>query len=159
MKRTLMIDCARLEFDAETVYNLFDFCREHRLGIAADDNQSKITPDDFKFHVTVIYSRITNPFFQEGNQDFTPHILQPDEFDLFGPEEDLLVLKIRCDAMLLELNEHYKQTYGHVSDFTPYRPHLTIRGRIEGVRDRISEIPLPKFALRADRLIHKIKNA
>jgi 2'-5' RNA ligase len=154
-----MIDYARLEFDKETASNLFNFCLEHRLGVADVDDQSKVSLDDFKFHVTVIYSRTTHPDFHEGDRDFKPHILQPDAFDLFGPDKDLLVLKIQCDTVLLELNEHYKATYGHVSDYTPYRPHLTIRGPISSVRDRIKEIPLPEFELRADRLIHKIKIA
>ncbi|TLX17074.1 hypothetical protein [Rhizobium sp. MHM7A] len=154
-----MIDYSRLEFDEQTTNNLFDFCLAHRLGLADIDDQSKLRVDEFKFHMTIMYSKVMSPLFREGLQEFTPHILQPETFAMFGPNEDMLVLKLHCDDVLNELFMHYRSVYGHVSDFMPFRPHITMRGNSAGVRERIKTLPLPEFAIRADRLIHKVKTA
>jgi len=152
-----VIDYARLEFDKETASNLFDFCLEHNLGLADIEDKSKLTAADFKFHLTVIYSRVPNPAFREGEQDFTAHVLEPMAFDMFGPDKDVLVLKIKPDSVLTSLNEHYKMVYGHVSDFDPYRPHITFRGNKAADKAKLKLLSLPSFQLRADKLIHKIK--
>lgn len=152
-----MIDYARLEFDEETTRNLFDFCLEHSLGLADVEDRSELTAADFKFHLTLIYSRVTSPLFQEGEQDFSAHILEPMAFDMFGPDEDVLVLKIKADTVLTSLNAHYKAVYGHVSAFDPFRPHITFRGSNAEDKARIKTFPVPRFELRADKLIHKIK--
>lgn len=152
-----MIDYVRLEFDATTKGNLFQFCLEQRLGLADVGDQSPLTTDHFKFHVTIMYSKVTNSAFEEGIRDFKPHILQPDAFDMFGPEKDHLVLRLHPDTVLTELHDYYRLTYGHVSDFSPFLPHLTIRGSDAKAKNRIDTLPLPNFELRAERLIHQIK--
>jgi 2'-5' RNA ligase len=157
VREYLMIDYARLEFDAETKGNLFDYCLENRVGLADVDNQSSLSPADFKFHLTVIYSSVTNPSFLEGEQDFKPHLLEAKAFDMFGPDEDVLVLKIKLDDVLTSLNEHYKATYGHIPVFDPFRPHITFRGSNSEDKTRVKKLPVPMFDLRADKLIHKIK--
>jgi 2'-5' RNA ligase len=152
-----VIDYARLEFDEATTGNLFDFCLQHRLGLADVEDRSKLKPADFKFHLTIIYSRVTNPDFNEGEQDFSAHILEPMTFDMFGPDEDVLVLKIKPDGVLVNLNEHYKAAYGHVPAFDPFRPHITFRGSNAADKPKIKALTVPTFQLRADKLIHKIK--
>lgn len=150
-----MIDFVKLEFDDETEERLFEFCREHHLGLA-DSYQS---PKDFKFHVTVMYSKATNPDFPEGERDFASQDLRPESFDMFGPENNLLALRVHRSEALLSLFDHYLSTYGHVSEFMPYRPHVTIRGCGADVAKRIKSFPLPDFDLRAVRLVHKVKLA
>ena len=152
-----MIDYARLEFDDETTQNLYEFCLEHNLGLADVKDRKRLKAADFKFHVTVIYSRVTSPAFQEGEQDFAAHILEPMSFDMFGPDEDVLVLKIEPDAVLTRLNTHYKTVYGHIPAFDPFRPHLTFRGSNSADKAKIKTLPVPLFQLRTDKLIHKIK--
>lgn len=151
------IDFVKLEFDDRTTELLFDFCRIHRLGLANVDDQSSLSAADFRFHVTVMYSKVTSPKFPEGEFDVDPLILQPDSFDMFGPNADILALKLHHDGALADLFDHYGNTYGHVSDFVPYRPHVSIRGSGVGMKDRILRLPLPDFDLRAHRLIHKVK--
>lgn len=150
-----MIDFAKLEFDDTTEDRLFDFCRAHRLGLA----EAYQSPKDFKFHVTVMYSKVTNPDFPEGERDFEPQNLRAECFDMFGPDNDLLALRLHRSEALLSLFDHYLSTYGHVSEFKPYRPHITIRGCAPDVQKRIKGIPLPDFDLHAVRLIHKVKLA
>ncbi len=150
-----MIDFSKLEFDDATEQRLFDFCRTHHLGLA----DSYLSPKDFKFHVTVMYSKVTNPDFPEGERDFAPQVLRAESFDLFGPDNNLLALRLHRSESLQTLFEHYQTTYGHVSEFMPYRPHITIRGCDLDVKKRIKSIPLPDFDLRAVRLIHKVKLA
>lgn len=154
-----MIDFSKLEFDDLTTTRLFDFCMVHRLGLADAEDRSSLSPGDFKFHVTVMYSKVTNPAFKEGEREFAPHVLTPDAFDMFGPDNDILVLKLRRDEVLTGLFDHYRDTYGHVSEFMPFQPHISIRGSGIGARDRIGSLPMPDFELNAERLIQKIKSA
>lgn len=151
------IDFAKLEFDDETQERLFAFCKAHRLGLADVDDQSHLKPKDFKFHITVMYSKVTNPEFMEGETDFFSHVVQPVSYDMFGPDLDLLVLRLEADEALTNLFDHYVSRYGHVSDFIPYKPHVTIRGSSAGARERLAALPLPDFELRATRLTHKVK--
>ncbi|MCS4090177.1 hypothetical protein [Rhizobium sp. BK176] len=152
-----MIDFAKLEFDDLTSKRLFDFCVENRLGMAEADDRSSLTPKDFKFHVTVMYSRVTNPAFEEIQQSYGPHVLVPEAFELFGPNRNILALTLRDDPVLTEIFDHYGEKFGHVSEFTSYRPHVSIRGSSADVKDRIASLPLPDFELRVDRLIQKRK--
>ncbi|NTF16823.1 hypothetical protein G6L37_00090 [Agrobacterium rubi] len=152
------IDFVKLEFDDETQGRLFEFCRIHKLGLADCGDPSRLTSKDFKFHVTIMYSAVTSQLFREGEfRLHVPCILTPVSYDMFGPENDKLVVLIDPRKDLSDLFEHYGSTFGHVSDFTPFRPHLTIRGTSAGAKDRMSTLPLPDFALRANRLIHKVK--
>jgi hypothetical protein len=146
----MYVDFVKLGFDTETRDRLFEFCLKNRLGIANVDDQSVLKPGDFKFHVTVMYSRVTNEAFQEGEFDIS-EVLRPSEYALFGPDENLLVLRLHKDDYLRDLHDHYRETYGHVSDFDPYQPHVTIKGG--------NSIPrsFPPFNLRVDRLIHRRK--
>lgn len=149
-----LIDYAKLTFDVGTERQLFDFCREHNLGHAAAYGE----PGDFKFHVTVMYSSVTSPLFQEGVvRGFSPLVLRPDCWDLFGSERNHLVLKLHLTTELSDLYSHYCETYGHVSDFTPYRPHVTISGGGASDERRLTKIPVPAFDLMADKLVHKVK--
>lgn len=152
-----MIDFTKIEFDDPTKQQLFNFCLTHRLGLADVEDQSGLTPQDFKFHVTVMYSRVTNPSFQEVERGHDPQLLVPEGFELFGPNRDILALTLRDDPILTGLFDHYSEKYGHVSEFMPFRPHISIRGGSVGVKDRIASLPLPDFELRVDRLIQKRK--
>ena len=151
------IDFAKLEFDDETEESLLAFCKAHRLGLADVDDQSLLKAKDFKFHVTVMYSKVTHPEFRDGETDFLAHVVQPVSYDMFGPDRDLLVLRLHADKVLTNLFDHYVSRYGHVSDFAPFNPHVTIRGSSASARDRLAALPLPDFELRATRLTHKVK--
>jgi 2'-5' RNA ligase len=154
-----MIDFAKLQFDELTTDRLFEFCMSNRLGLASSEERSNLKPANFKFHVTIMYSKVKSLGFKEGEMGFGPHVLIPEAFDMFGPENDILVLKLRRDNVLEALFDHYRDTYGHVSDFMPFQPHISIRGSSVGVRDRIASLPMPHFDLRADRLVQKVKSA
>lgn len=153
------IDFVKLEFDGLTTDRLIEFCKVHRLGLAGTGQAEPLTKDDFGFHLTVMYSRVNSPKFEVGETQVHPYRLRPASFDVFGPNGDILVLKMHRDKELLDLFEHYRTTYGHVSDFPDYAPHVSIRGSDEGQRARFREIPLPDFDLFADRLVHKLKDA
>lgn len=153
------IDFAKLEFDGLTKARLLRFCTDHRLGLAASADPSTLTADDFGFHLTVTYSRVNSPAFQPGEFDVEPYRLRPLSYDVFGPEADILVLKLHPDEEIVKLAERYRDVHGHVSDFGQYAPHVSIRGSDAATRSRIREIPLPDFDLFADRLIQKHKAA
>lgn len=152
-----LVDFVKLEFDEGTNERLLDYCKAHRLGHADRDDQSALSAADFGFHVTVMYSKETNPAFPVGEFDVGPYRLRPEAFDMFGPDREILVLKLRRDKPLTELFDHYRNAYGHVSDFMPYLPHVSIHGSGAEVKDRLSRIPLPDFELCANKLIQKVK--
>lgn len=152
-----MIDFTKLEFNDLTTQRLFDFCLENRLGLADVDDQSALTPQDFKFHVTIMYSHVTSSLFDECQRAYGPHVLVPEAFELFGPNRDILALTLREDSFLTDLFQHYGENYGHVSEFIPFRPHISIRGSSIDMKDRIASLQLPDFELRVDRLVQKRK--
>lgn len=151
------IDLVTLGFDKETEENLFSYCKINHLGIATRENQDALTIADFKFHVTVMYSLTHNPLFLEGEKLCEPFLCKPIEFDFFGPERNLLVLKLAESADLLTLHAEYIKLYEHKSAYDPFRPHLTIKGAGLECKDRISEIRLPDFDIRATKITHRIK--
>lgn len=157
MRKT--IDLVKIEFDETTNGLLYDYCRENRLGYLRDGARPYLSPEDFNFHVTVMYSRVKGEGFVEGSSQFGPHLLTPQGFDMFGPGNDLLVIKLRRDRVLEELFGHYVEKYGHVSEFLPYRPHITIKGSVAADQERIAELPLPEFDLRAARIVQRKKSA
>lgn len=151
------VDFTKIEFTAETKAELFNFCVANRLGLAGDSSGSGISAEDFNFHVTIMYSRVNSPDFAECAFEFGPHVVAPVGYDLFGPEGDLLVLKLDPEGILHDTHENYRQKYGHVSDFPDFKPHVTIRGMNLIPADRLHTLPLPAFELRVDRLVQKLK--
>ena len=152
-----MVDYTKLMFDVATTERLFAFCKRHRLGLADVPDQSGLSADEFGFHVTVMYSKVAHPSFKEGVIGFGPHVVVPIAFEMFGPAKDLLALTLRSDPILDGLLRHYRETYGHVSDFA-FSPHVTIPGEVSRLRGRSHELPLPDFELRLDRLVQRVKN-
>ncbi len=152
----MKIDLATLMFDFETEGNLFSYCVENRLGIASREDSQMLSPASFKFHVTIMRSEVTSPDFKEGIIGFGPHICKPVGFDFFGPDCDLLVLKLEADKTLQELHAHYQKDYGHVYGYE-FNPHITIKGAGLEAKNTLGKLSLPNFALRVDKLIHRIK--
>lgn len=151
------VDLVKITFDRETENNLFEYCLKHRLGIAGVQNVDAIKPADFNFHITIMHSVIQSSEFKEGVCDFGPHICNMDDFDYFGPENELLVLKIEHDGVLNDLHEYYKRLHSHIPSYNPFRPHITIKGAGRETQSRLKEIPRPQFQLKATHLIHKLK--
>lgn len=153
----MIVDFCKLELDAQTEQNLYEFCLDNRLGLANSVHHYELQPKDFKFHLTIMYSKTLSEEFEDKTLLFGPHVLKPTEFAMFGPDNDMLVLKIDPDGVLTDLHEHYVHRYGHVSDFPMFRPHITIRGSDITAQKRIGKLPLPDFDLVATTLVHKKK--
>lgn len=153
-----LINYVRLEFDNRTTERLFDYCRKHKLGLLDAEDQSSVLPEDYKFHITVMYSKVAHPKFVDGEYDIYPFSLKPDALQMFGPNHDVLAIKLKHEKLFSNLFEYYGSTYGHVSDF-PCNPHVSIRGSNAEYKDRLRSIPLPDFYLIVNKLIHKVKTA
>lgn len=148
---------SRLEFDDRTAGLLFDFCVENRLGIASADGAGNISAKDFKFHVTLIYSAVTHPSFLDTSFEIDPIQLIPKQFQCFGSDERQLVLEFDVDARLQSLFRHYEETFGHKSDFHPYRPHLTIKGTRGADDESFRGLTIPRFPMTACRIVHEVR--
>lgn len=151
-----LINYVRLEFDNRTNERLFEYCQNNRLGLLDVEDQSSVSAVDFKFHITVIYSKVAHSKFLDGEYDIYPFALKPDVLQMFGPNHDILALKLKQEKLFSNLFEYYVNSYGHISDF-PCNPHVSIRGSNAGYKGRLRSIPLPDFNLVADKLIHKVK--
>lgn len=154
-KSFIQANYARLEFDAETANRLRDFCVELRIGIAK--TKVSVTADDFKFHVTVIYSCVTHPSFQNGSFLIEPLLLKPKQFQLFGIDEPRLVLEFELDEPLMRLFKHYQREFGHQPDFDPYRPHVSFQGTKGSGVEAMLGLPIPNFPIRASRIVHEVR--
>jgi len=152
------INYVRLEFDTETIDRLYGYCREHKLGLFDGAGENAVAAADFKFHLTVIYSSVAHPNFVEGEYDIRPLEMQPEELRMFGPNNEIAAIKLKKNPGFANLFDHYRTTYGHVSDY-PLNPHVSIRGSNAGYAARLPAIPMPDFPLIANRLIHQIKQA
>lgn len=153
-----LINYVRLEFDNRTTERLFDYCRKNKLGLLDTEDASSVLPEDCKFHITVMYSKLAHPKFEDGLYNIYPFALKPDALQMFGPNHDILAIKMKQDKLFSNLFDYYSKSYGHISDF-PCNPHVSIRGSNAGYKDRLKSIPLPDFNLVVDKLIHKVKTA
>lgn len=151
-----VINYAKLTLDNRTTERLFDFCREHQLGLLGGDDQAQVSADDFGFHITVMYSQVAHPQFKDGVYDIYPMSLRVDMFSMFGPNHDILALKLKKEKLFINLHEYYLQTYGHVSDF-PANPHISIKGSKVEDKERVYRLPRPTFDIVANKLTHKVK--
>jgi hypothetical protein len=148
---------SRLEFEAATAERLYDYCMRNRLGIAKGENAKSLTVEDFRFHVTLVYSSVTHPSFQDISFGIEPLHLLPKQFQIFGFNEPRLVLEFELDEALQTLFQHYKQTFGHQPDYDPYRPHLTFEGT-KGASDSILHgLAMPNFPIRACRIVQEVR--
>jgi hypothetical protein len=118
-------------------------------------DQDSVLVDDFKFHITVMYSKVAHNKFMDGEYDIYPFTLKPESLQMFGPNNDILAIKLRQEKLFKNLFDYYCNSYGHISDF-PCNPHVSIRGSSEDYKDRIRSIPLPDFNLVVNKLIHKV---
>jgi hypothetical protein len=150
-----VVDYSRLEFDEGTESALFEYALVHKLGLAASDIGTSLGPKDFKFHVTIFYSSVQHVDFQPGRFDIEPIDLIPKQFQLFGELNDHLVVELVPSDALLAVRDHYRIRYGHISDFEPYRPHITFRGPPVPGFTGLESLSLPAFKLRACRIIHE----
>lgn len=156
-KRFSQANYSRLEFDAETEAHLFDYSVRNRLGIANRESGDEPKVEDFRFHVTLVYSGVTHPSFHDGSFDIEPFRLLPKRFQIFGAAEPRLVLEFRLDERLQGLFQHYREAFGHQPDFEPFRPHVSIKGT-KGADDSLAlGLDMPDFPMRACRIVHEVR--
>lgn len=148
---------SRLEFDDATVERLIDFCLRNRIGIAVGEGGRGINAEDFKFHVTLVYSAVTHSSFRDTSIEIDPIRLLPKQFQIFGFSEPRLVLELELDDALRTLFEYYKETFGLRPDYDPYRPHLTFEGTKGARSESIRALTVPSFPLIACRIVQEVR--
>jgi 2'-5' RNA ligase len=74
-------------------------------------------------HCTLIYSK------KEHKEKIEPEdykfLANSKEFSIFGDENKVLVMEINC-APLIRRNKELVEKYNFISDFSEYKPHITI---------------------------------
>lgn len=103
---------------------------------------SSSTPHD-DFHVTLIYSKGRGKLpFTCPNRQHTATIIG---FDVFGPEQDCLVLKLDCPS-LQERHDDLK-AQGLTHTYEEYQPHITLSYNFKGKVPDISKWFMTKVYL------------
>jgi hypothetical protein len=94
-----------------------------------------------KLHCTLIYSK--RPQVEEIQPGEYQAIGTFQEFNLFGPDEDTLVVEINSQD-LLRRNEELTQEYKFISDYDEYKSHITLSYGIENID--LNSLPAMDFA-------------
>lgn len=103
------------------------------------------------FHCTLVWSKefllnITNNE-QKDSLDF-PLENQVIGFELFGDNEDVLVMKLEKTEEIMSLQKRYKEIYEAHSKYPTYEPHVTISYNSVVPKSELNQIKLPNFKIK-----------
>lgn len=104
-----------LKFDDEAKNKILTIAKE--LGI------EDISPEDL--HVTLVYTYDYMDGFKPEGKLSEPIEFSPVGFDLFGDENDCLVLKLASDTAH-DRHQALVKTYGVTPTYSDYKPHVTL---------------------------------
>lgn len=114
---------------------LREYCSQNDLDLSVKFDKSTQDPEDFDFHTTVWFTTSEHSL---PNSTSTINIddIEPVGFELFGEDENILVLEIKSEK-LEEVRKEFGDKY-HMQDQWPaYRPHITLSYSFTG--------PLPEI--------------
>lgn len=80
-------------------------------------------------HCTLVYS--DKQFVGDVQVKEYSLSVEPIGFNLFGPNNDVLVLELN-DETLINRNKELVEKYGFVSDYDEYKPHITLAFEFTG---------------------------
>lgn len=83
-----------------------------------------------ELHCTLIYSK--KPYEDEIIPESYTALASFSSFELFGPENDTLVIKLNSED-LKRRNEDLTKKYGFISDYDEYKPHITLAYGIKNI--------------------------
>lgn len=95
---------------------------EDRLAAWAERQGFPNPMDKSDYHITVCFS--TQPIHYVPLGLMPPMPVKPDGFDLFGKNNDYLVLRVK--SRLAENRNAYAMLSGAVTDFPEYKPHVSL---------------------------------
>lgn len=77
---------------------------------------------EWGFHVTIVYSRKVLDDFKPESKSYKATAIG---FDLFGDDEDTLVMKLKSPE-LTKRHEQIRKEHGATHDYDSYEPHITL---------------------------------
>ena len=92
-------------------------------------------------HCTLIYSQ--KPHVDEIEASEYKAVGTFNQFNLFGPDNNVLVLEIQSEDMIRR-NEALVDEYGFISDYDEYKPHITLSYEFKG---EINSLPIIDFEI------------
>lgn len=125
-------------YDPVTQLNLTQYCNKHGLDISKN-HKGEFT-DTFSFHTTII-DTISKHILVNGSYRFCTYA-KPIGFDLFGEEQNYLVLLIESPG-IREQRKIYELSYEMKDKYELYRPHITLTYNHQGAIPNIDEINFP----------------
>jgi len=96
-----------------------------------------------ELHCTLIYSK--KPHVEEIEPGEYTAIGTFQEFSLFGPDENILVVEVNSQD-LFRRNEELVQEYKFISDFDEYKSHITLSYGVENID--LNSLPPMDFAFK-----------
>jgi 2'-5' RNA ligase len=98
-----------------------------------------ITKDEI--HITLIYSKKEFSIDEWKNSGITiKEIAKPLKFDYFGDNNNCLVMLLESQY-LLDRNNEITKTYGAISDYSKYTPHITLSYDCTNCQPNFSQFP------------------
>lgn len=118
---------------------LMEYCKDNGIDMSKNDKYGK-----FHFHITLMYSENAVEYPQ---MDFRvkPFKVTPEKFDLFGEENDCLVMRLLRTKEIAELRELIERT-GMKDKWPEYKPHMTLSYSFDDAT-KLTKLPYPTFPL------------
>lgn len=116
--------------DEETNTSIKNFQNELKKDLLKDVEMND------EIHTTLIYSN--KPLKEKIKHINNIHKASFDGYELFGEEQDVLVMKLKSES-LHERNQELTNEYGFISDYDSYNPHITLSYGAKGVD--LSKLP------------------
>jgi len=140
-----------VSFTDETNKSLREYALKNGFDLSVKYNDEKQDPNDFKFHMTIIYTsnRLNAP---NGNIEISNFNVQPNKLELLGENKNIPVIKIKLDNKLKEIREFFTEL-GFKDNWPSYKPHISLSYKRQ-LYD-LSKIELPDFPIEINSLTIK----
>ena len=133
-------------YDPVTQGYLREYCLNHGFDLTTSFDGDTQSPEDFDFHTTVWFTT-TEHSMENGSQTIDVTV-EPSGFDLFGEDENTLVLLVSGKS-LTDIREYFGNEYGMEDEWPDFTGHITLTYNHNGA---IPNISLPDIDLVADTL-------
>lgn len=139
--------------DEETNSKLVKYCMENGIDLSVEYSGDPIKPEEFKFHITIIYSTSYHDDIDLTQMEgpIGPFTMTPTGFEFYGEENNILVIEFERGYAHV-LREWFDEKFNMKDEWPVYKPHLSMS------YSGSNNIPqkLPDFPLVFDKI--KIKN-
>lgn len=137
-------------YTSSTQERLQSWSERNGFDLSVKFDGSKQDPSNFHFHTTIFYSQNEVDLQNKVIYNEKENLVIPTGFDLLGPNNDIVVLKLAYVGELKRLREYYEKL-GLKDEWDSYKPHISVS--YDRKPRNLNDLELPLFPLAFDRLV------